>query len=70
MALPWNNLTPEEQDALVALGLGPHLTLTPLVDYRLKALGLAEQSFGGTIITVAGRELVFRTKLKQPSTLH
>jgi hypothetical protein len=70
MALSWNDLTPEEQDALVALSLGPVLTLTPLVVHRLKALGLAEQSLGGTIITVAGRELVFRTKLQRPSTLH
>jgi hypothetical protein len=55
MALSWNDLTPEEQDALVALSLGPVLSLTPVMVHRLKALGLAEQTLGGTIITVAGR---------------
>jgi hypothetical protein len=68
MALSWNGLTPEEQDALVALSLGPVYSLTPVTLHRLKALGLAEQSLGGAIITMAGRELVFRTKL-QPRTL-
>ena len=69
MALSWNDLTPEERDTLVALSLGPVLSLTPVMVHRLKALGLAEQTLGGTIITVAGRELVLRTNLQRPKLI-
>jgi hypothetical protein len=69
MALSWNDLTLEEQDAPVALSLGPVFTLTPVMVHRLKALALAEQTLGGTIITVAGGELVLRTRLPRPKLL-
>jgi hypothetical protein len=59
MALRWEELTREEQDTLVALSHSPLLFLSVEMAERLKVLGLAQRGFGGTIISAAGRELIW-----------
>jgi hypothetical protein len=49
MAIPqWHDLTQEEQQAIAELYTGISSFLTPRMTERLKALGLTEQSPGGT----------------------
>jgi hypothetical protein len=58
----WENLTRQEQDTLVAMSHSPLLMLSVEMAERLKVLGLAEPGFGGTIISAAGRELIWRRR--------
>jgi len=64
MTVRWEELTEEEQAALVALSQSPVLTLTPEMAARLETLDLAHPGFGGTVISVAGRGLIW----KRPAT--
>ena len=45
---------------LVALSQSPVLTLTTAMATHLEALGLAQPGFGGTVISAAGRELIWK----------
>jgi hypothetical protein len=60
MAVRWEELTDEERVALVALSQSPVLTLTAAMAARLEVLGLAQPGFGGSVISVAGRELIWK----------
>ena len=60
MTVRWAELTEEERATLVALSQSPVLTLTAEMAARLVALGLAQPGFGGTVISAAGRELIWK----------
>jgi hypothetical protein len=60
MAVRWEELTDEERVALVALSQSPVLTLTAAMGARLEVLGLAQPGFGGSVISAAGRELIWK----------
>jgi len=60
MTVRWAELTEEERATLVALSQSPVLTLTAAMAARLEALGLAQPGFGGTVISVAGRALIWK----------
>jgi hypothetical protein len=60
MTVRWEELTEQERVTLVALSQSPVLTLTVAVAARLEALGLAQPGFGGTVISAAGRELIWK----------
>ena len=60
MTVRWEELTEEERVTLVALSQSPVLTLTAAMATRLEALGLAQPGFGGTVISAAGRELIWK----------
>jgi hypothetical protein len=57
MALKWDDLSKEEQEAVRRIANGPYLMLTTAMANRLKALGLAEQKLGGTGLSKAGHDL-------------
>jgi hypothetical protein len=58
MAIPqWHDLTQEEQQAIAELYTGISSLLTARMTERLKALGLAEQTPGGTRLNEQGRKL-------------
>jgi hypothetical protein len=59
MTVRWEELTEEERVTLVALSQSI-LTLTAAMATRLEALGLAQPGFGGTVISAAGRELIWK----------
>jgi hypothetical protein len=65
MAMRWEDLTPQEQNALLTMSHSPLLTLSGEMTERLKMLGLAEPGFGRTIISAKGRELIWRCPKKE-----
>jgi hypothetical protein len=60
MTVRWAELTEEERATLVALSQSPVLTLTAAMAARREARGLAQPGFGGTVISVAGRALIWK----------
>jgi len=65
MAVRWEDLTPQEQNTLVTMSHSPLLTLSVELTERLELLGLAERGLGGTIISAAGRQLIWRRPKKE-----
>jgi hypothetical protein len=66
MTVRWEELTEEERVTLVALSQSPVLTLTVAMAARLQVLGLAQPGFGGTVISAAGRELIWKRPAISP----
>ena len=66
MTVRWEELTEEERVALVALSQSPVLTFTVAMAARLEVLGLAQPGFGGTVISAAGRELIWKRPAISP----
>ena len=65
MAVRWEDLTPQEQNTLVTMSHSPLLTLSVELTERLELLGLAERGLSGTIISAAGRQLIWRRPKKE-----
>jgi hypothetical protein len=66
MTVRWEELSEEEQATLVALSQSPVLALTAAMAARLEALDLAQPGFGGTVISAAGRELIWKRPAISP----
>ena len=66
MTVRWAELTEEERATLVALSQSPVLTLTVAMAAHLEVLGLAQPGFGGTVISAAGGELIWKRPAISP----
>ena len=62
---PCDGRISQEQNTLVTMSHSPRLTLSVELTERLELLGLAERGLGGTIISAAGRQLIWRRPKKE-----